>query len=267
MMAKVDLHCHSLYSEHPSEWFLQRIGAGESYTEPEFIFKKQLEKGMDFVTITDHNKIDGVIKLKEKYPEKVITGVESTAYFPEDGCKIHILIYGLNKKQFEIIQEKRTNIYELRDYLIEENLAHSVAHATYSVNGKLTLDHLKKLILLFNVFESINGGRNEINNDSWFSILNMLTPRKIEKLKKHYNIEPVGDNPWIKGFTGGSDDHAGLFLGESYTESQAGYIDEFLEDIKKRKTTGTGRHNDFLSLAFTIYKIAMDFSKTKSEKI
>jgi glycosyltransferase involved in cell wall biosynthesis len=32
-MAKADLHLHSKYSNHPSEWFLQRLGASESYTE------------------------------------------------------------------------------------------------------------------------------------------------------------------------------------------------------------------------------------------
>lgn len=36
-MAKADHHVHSKFSNHPSEWFLQRIGASESYTDPEFI--------------------------------------------------------------------------------------------------------------------------------------------------------------------------------------------------------------------------------------
>ena len=150
-MTKVDLHCHSFYSEHPSEWFLQRLGAKESYTEPQLIYDELIAKGMDFVTITDHNRIDGALILKNKYPEKIIIGLESTAYFPEDNCKIHILIYGLDREQFEQIQQLRTNIYELRDSLKEQNLAHAVAHATYSVNGKLTQDHLEKLLLLFDV--------------------------------------------------------------------------------------------------------------------
>ena len=38
-MGKVDLHVHSKYSNHPSEWFLQRLGASESYTEPEAIYR------------------------------------------------------------------------------------------------------------------------------------------------------------------------------------------------------------------------------------
>ncbi|MCF7793692.1 MAG: glycosyltransferase [Candidatus Cloacimonetes bacterium] len=263
-MAKVDLHCHSFYSEHPSEWFLQRLGAKESYTEPEVVYKELIKKGMDFVTITDHNRIEGALKLKKKHPGKVIVGLEATAYFPEDNCKIHILVYGLNEIQFEKIQRIRTNIYELRDYLKAENLAHSVAHATYSVNGKLKQEHVEKLLLLFDVFEGVNGGRNDLHNKSWIKIISNLTKEQIQELQQKYDIEPFSESPWIKGVTGGSDDHAGIFLGMTYTESKAKTLAEFLDDIRNKKTTSHGRHNNYQGLAFAVYKIAMDFAKTKS---
>ena len=37
-MMRVDMHCHSKFSAHPSEWFLQRIGTRESYTEVEDLY-------------------------------------------------------------------------------------------------------------------------------------------------------------------------------------------------------------------------------------
>lgn len=263
-MARADLHCHSIYSEHPSEWFLQRLGAAESYTDPNHIYKELRKKGMDYIVITDHNRIEGALLLKKKYPKKVIVGVEATTYFPEDNCKIHLLIYGLNELQYDIIQSIRTNIYELRDYLKNEKLAHSVAHATYSVNKKLTVEHLEKLILLFDVFETRNGGRNDMHNVIWQKILNNLNKAYTDSLQQKYEIEPFSHTPWIKGFTGGSDDHAGIFLGTTYTEVEAANIDQFLEGIRNRTSSSQGRHNDFQGLAFTVYKIAMDFAKTKS---
>ena len=132
-MANIDLHVHSFYSERPSEWILQRIGTKESYTSPEFIYETAKARGMDFVTITDHNRIEGSLMLKEKHPENVFTGIETTTYFP-DGCKIHMLLYGINEKQFKAIQLIREDIYDLREYIREHNIAYSVANATFSVN-------------------------------------------------------------------------------------------------------------------------------------
>lgn len=263
-MKKIDLHVHSKYSEHPAVWFMQRLGAKESYTEPEYIYKLARERGMDFVTITDHNRIDGSILLKEKHPEEVIVGVETTAYFPEDGCKIHILLYGITEKEFEEIQKLRKDVYELREFIRLNNIAYSVAHATYSVNGKLNVEHLQKLILLFDVFEGINGGRNYFFNNSWMELMKNLSPYHIEKLYNKYRIEPFSNEGWIKGFTGGSDDHAGLFIGETYTEMQADSIDDVLAAIKGKKTIPHGRHNDYRSLVFSVYKITYDFLKIKS---
>ena len=263
-MTKADLHIHSKYSNHPSEWFLQRLGASESYTEPELIYQLAKERGMDFVTVTDHNRVEASLILKEKYPNECFTGVESTAYFPEDGCKVHVLIYGFDERQFEEIQYLRKNIYELRDYLVKNRLPHSVAHPTFSVNGKLSIVHLEKLLLLFDVFEGMNGGRDSNHNDTWMAVLSSLDPDRVDELWKRYRIEPSSDAPWVKGTTGGSDDHAGLFIGRTYTMSTARSIPEFLESIRDKRTRGLGRHNDYKSLAFMFYKIAFDFYRQKS---
>ncbi|MGB7294902.1 MAG: glycosyltransferase [Candidatus Aminicenantales bacterium] len=148
---------------------------------------------------------------------------------------------------------------------MENRLAHSVAHATYSVNGKLSTLHLEKLILLFDIFEGINGGRNKLHNDTLKAVLSSLNPDKLDDLWRRYRIEPLSDAPWVKGFTGGSDDHAGLFIGRTHTTSVARDVPEFLESIRERRTQGVGRHNDYKSLAFMFYKIAYDYYRHKSD--
>lgn len=263
-MAKVDLHVHSKYSSHASEWFLKRLGAHESYTEPEEVYRRAKDNGMRFVTLTDHNKIAGALWLKQKYPDDVITGMEATAYFPEDGCKVHILIYGLDQANFEAIEQIRHNIYELRDYLRDQDLAYSVAHATYSVNDRLTPAHLEKLILLFDVFEGINGSRDKLGNRGWMDILRHLTPSYLDRLRQKHGLEPISDDPWIKGLTAGSDDHAALFIGKTYTTAGAATPEEFIQCLKNKVMMAGGRHNNYQTFAFTIYKIAYDFSKTKN---
>ena len=97
-------------------------------------------------------------------------------------------------------------------------------------------------------------------------ILNNLTPSYIDKIYKKHLIEPISYDPWIKGITGGSDDHAGIFSGRTYTKTQGSSIKDFLEQLKCKNTFAEGRHNEYKSFAFQIYKIAYDFSKSKSIK-
>lgn len=265
-MMKVDLHCHSKFSAHPSEWFLQRIGARESYTEVESLYRQARARGMTHVTITDHNTIDGALELVRSHPDDTFISVEATAYFPEDGCKVHILIYDITPVQFNIIQDKRQDIYRLRDYLREENLACSVAHATYSVNNRLTGNTIEKLLLLFDVFEGINGARGKLHNGTVQKLLSSLDIAQLDRLRKKHGIEPWGDQSWRKGLTGGSDDHAGLFIGRTYTESISCVdVQGLVLAIKEKTTVASGSQGGHKSLAFAIYKIARDFSKDKAE--
>lgn len=62
MQSKADLHVHTKYSDRPSEWFLRRVGAPESFTEPIDVYRRCKAKGMDFVTISDHNRIEGALE-------------------------------------------------------------------------------------------------------------------------------------------------------------------------------------------------------------
>lgn len=263
-MTRVDMHVHSRYSARPSEWFLQRLGTRESYTRPEQIYAEARRQGMDFVTVTDHNEIAASVMLRELHPDTVFTGLEATTYFPENGCKVHVLVYGLSERQFDEINTLRTDIYQLRDYLREQDLAHAVAHATYSINGRLSADMLEKLILLFDCFEGINGSRGRRGNQTIMDVLAALTPERIENLTRRHGIAPFSLTPWIKGIIGGTDDHSGLFIGRTFTCGEGDTPQAFLDSLKRRQTTPDGRHNDYRGLAFALYKIAYDFSQSQN---
>lgn len=262
-MIRADLHVHSCHSRHASEWFLQRLGAQESYTEVEAVYRDAKRRGADFVTLTDHNAIEGALEMVARHPQDCFVSTEATAYFPEDGCKIHVLCYGITPDQFAAIQKARDNIYNLRDYLRIENIACSVAHATFSVNGRLTVEHIEKLILLFDVFEGINGTRGRIGNSTWQEVLRHLTPAHLAQLADKHRIEPWGAESWVKGLTGGSDDHAGLFIGATYTLARAKTIPELLGALRAKRTLPGGRYGDHKSLAYAIFKVASEYARRK----
>jgi predicted metal-dependent phosphoesterase TrpH len=104
---KVDLHVHSKFSRRPSQWILQKINCPESFTEPSKIYRKAKEKGMSLVTITDHNCLEGSLAIAH-LPDTFVSE-EITSYFPEDGCKIHVLAYHITEAQHREIQQVREN--------------------------------------------------------------------------------------------------------------------------------------------------------------
>ena len=63
--SQADIHVHSKHSDRPSEWFLRRIGAPECFVEPTEVYRRARQRGMDFVTIADHNCIRGAWRLRD----------------------------------------------------------------------------------------------------------------------------------------------------------------------------------------------------------
>ncbi len=255
---RVDLHVHSRYSNKPSLWALKKFNCPESYTSPEFIYERAREIGMDYVTVTDHNTIDGVLEIV--HLPWVFISSEITAYFPEDGCKVHVVVLNITEAIFKEVMNLRKNLYELVAYLQQNSIIHFAAHPLYDMNSRLTADIIEKMLLLFDVFEVKNGSRAGRYNRAIENILSTLTPEKINMLSDRHNIKPYGAMPWKKGVVGGSDDHSGFFIGRAYTVSSAGEsIKDFISSIKDKKTWAEGDDGDPLTLAHSIYGIAYRF--------
>lgn len=262
MKARADLHVHSRYSDRPSEWLLRRIGAPESFTEPRKVYERARASGMDFVTISDHNCIRGALEIAH-LPGTFISN-EVTTYFPEDGCKIHLLVFGISEAQFDEIERLRPNIYELRDYLLLEDVPHSVAHPLFSVNGKLGVPHVEKLLLLFKRFEAINGARDPRASILARAILNNLTGSMVLEMADRHGIDPKDREPWQKHYTAGSDDHGGLYIASAYTETPtAATVEEFLDHLRNGDHGASGSSGSSLKLARSFYAIAYEYYRNR----
>ncbi len=247
---RADLHVHSRYSEHPSDWFLQRLGARESYTEPEAVYQAAKRQGMDFVTLTDHNRIEGALQLVAAHPEDSFTGLEATTYLPETGAKAHILIWDLDAAQFAWIQEARTDARQLSRLLRSEGLPHAIAHLADPVNSRTTLDDLERLLALFDGIETKNGARPKWHNETCEELFRRLSPARNALLA-----------------TGGSDDHAGLFVGRTWTEADATTRGGFIDRLRRGMTRVAGRDQDQASHVFGTYKTALDFARARGRGV
>ncbi len=260
--SRADLHVHSKHSDRPSEWFLRRIGAPESFVEPRELYAALRDRGMDFVTITDHNSLGGALEIAD-LPGTFLSS-ELTTYFPEDGCKIHCLVWGVTEAQFAVLQRARENIYDLRAVLRREGIPHGIAHPLFRVNDKLTVEHFEKLILLFDCFEGINGSRDPRACDLANAILRSLTPVDLAALADRHGIAPEGPTPWVKRLTGGSDDHSGLYAGGAHTVAPpADTVGEFLACLRERRHEPGGRGGSSLRLAHSLYHIAYSYYRSR----
>lgn len=257
----IDLHVHSRFSKRPSQWVLQKIGCPESFTEPLQIYRTARQRGMNLVTITDHNTIDGAMEIAH-LPDTFISE-EITSYFPEDGCKLHILAFDITEVHHREFQKIRKNVYDLVTYLADQKIVHVLAHPLYAVNDRLTLAHFEQMLLLFRNFE-LNGARNDEQNESLRFVLSRLTGEEIDRLSEKYGHVPRYPEPWKKTLTGGSDDHSGLNIARTFTRVDgAEDADDLLAAIQNGQTEVVTSASTPRTMAHNLYGIAYQFYRNK----
>ncbi len=198
---------------------LKAIDCPESYSEPLDVYDQAKRRGMDFVTITDHDSLRGVVHLAPR-PDHFF-GEELTCYFPEDGCKMHILLWGHTEQDHQDLQSAANDIYKVAELIEDRQLAHSVAHPVYRQNDRLERWHLERLVLLFKGFETLNGSHSVLHRQSLEPLLDSLTAEMISSFADRHGLQPRWPLPHIKSRTGGSDDHGLFNIGRTWTEFPA----------------------------------------------
>ena len=252
-MSKCDLHIHSRYSDRSEEWLFRRFDFPDSYSDPRELHRQLKAAGMDFVTLTDHDTIEGCLRISD-LPNTFISE-QITTYFPQDPCKIHLLVWGLTEAQHAEIVTLRDNIFDLQQFLQKSNLTHAVAHPLFSINGKLQASHLERLILLFKHFEGINGLRDALLSDLSQLLFKGLTKAKVEEFASRHGLAPTHAEPWKKIFVAGSDDHGGQFVASAFTEtsSKVRSVTALLSDIREGRCVVKGQGGTPLALSHGFY--------------
>lgn len=207
--ARIDLHCHSRHSTSPNLWLARELGLKESHTAPAAVYGLAKARGMTHVTLTDHDSIEGALRLA--HHTDFIIGEEVTAFFPSEALHVHVLGWGIDERQHAEISELRFNVFELVEYLRGQGIAHGLAHPFSLVTGGLRGEQLESLLVLFDLWEVRNGlscrAENELAQD--------LVARSAN-LRTRILGQGVSETQAIGAFAG-SDDHSGLDVGTTYT--------------------------------------------------
>ncbi len=217
MTSRVDMHCHSTASQLSKLGVQRSLGLPECATPPEEVYELAKRRGMDFVTITDHDTIAGALELADR-PDCFVSE-ELTARFAGEPQAVHVLCYGITPGDHEWLQAHSGDVEACAAYLHGKGIACALAHPFFNVAAPLTRRHRRLLAELFPTWEVRNGSRA--------AELNMPAVIYIE----------------THGGTGiaGSDDHAGVDIGRTFTEAPAAATpEEFLDHIRAGEAEARG---------------------------
>jgi glycosyltransferase involved in cell wall biosynthesis/predicted metal-dependent phosphoesterase TrpH len=231
--SRVDLHCHSTASQLSRLGVQRALGLPECATPPEEVYALAKRRGMDFVTITDHDTIDGALQISGR-PD-VFISEELTAHFRGEPQAVHVLCYGITGEDHEWLQAHSGDVELCAAYLYEREIACALAHPYYNVGAPLTARHRRRLAELFSVWEIRNGAR----------------ARELNRPAATYVATRDGIG------IGGSDDHAGVDIGRTFTEAPAaGTPAEFLAFLRAGQVTARGKQGSAAKWAHAAIALA-----------
>lgn len=233
--SRADLHCHSTASQVSKLGVQRALGLPECATPSEEVYELAKRRGMDFVTITDHDTIDGAVEIADRYDDAFVSE-ELTARFRGEPQAVHVLCLGITPDEHHWLQAHANDVEEIAEYLGDRQIACSLAHPFYAVEAPLLPRHRRRLAELFGVWETRNGARaGELN------------------LPAAVYIDTHGG-----AGTGGSDDHAGVDVGRTYTEAPTATTPaEFLAHLRAGRVTACGQQGSAVKWAHAAMAIAV----------
>jgi len=216
--SRVDLHVHSTASQISKLGVQRSLGLPECATPPQEVHELAKRRGMDFVTITDHDTVAGGLELAE-LPDTFLSE-ELTAWFRGEPQAVHVLCFGIDESDHAWLQAHSHDVELCAAYLHDAEIACALAHPFYAVAAPLTARHRRRLAQLFPVWETRNGSRaRELN------------------LPAYVYIETHGGTG-----VGGTDDHAGVDVGRTYTQTPtASTPQEFLAHLRAGRAEAHGQ--------------------------
>jgi predicted metal-dependent phosphoesterase TrpH len=232
---KLDAHVHTHYSGNTTIKYIDRI-MKESYNTPERLYRLAKARGMDLVTITDHDQIEGVLTIADR--DDVIIGCEITAIFPDDRVVCHIGVLGINEEQYRESQRLRSNALDLVRYLKEQEVFSTLNHLASLSAGRLKATHIFSLLPWVEALETRNGTRLPSQNRTAAALAHA-----------HQKV-----------MVAGSDSHTYRGIGRTYMVcDRARNREEFLHELRQGRVRVDGRQGGFFTLASDILRLTANF--------
>jgi predicted metal-dependent phosphoesterase TrpH len=203
----------------------------ESYNEPLALYAQLKQRGMDLVTVTDHDSIDAVEALR-RYPDFFLSE-EVTCTMPS-GTEMHAGVYGIQEHDHIELQRRRHDVASLLAYAVENQLFVTVNHLYSSLTGPRTEDDFAVFARDFHGVETVNG----------------------QMLKRSNRLAEDFARRFGKPVVGGSDSHTLAGLARTFTEVVgASNAKEFLAGMRRGQSIAIGESGDYFKLTSAVFEI------------
>ena len=237
---RADLHVHSYHSGYTGHF--QFLRTRDCYSSPEAVYRVAKSRGMDVVTITDHDSIDGCLEFLDRHPDApdFIMGEEIECTFPDAPLKMHLGVYGITERIHRDIQPLRRNVFEAVAYLRQQNVLFVLNHLFHFYHGQIDLArYLRDLAWIMPALEVQNGTMLPRHNQLIAEIAHQLGRDR--------------GQPFIG--VGGSDSHTLRGIGSTYTQALGPTRETFLANIRAGACTTGGQHGSTGRVAREIYGV------------
>jgi predicted metal-dependent phosphoesterase TrpH len=228
---KCDLHVHTVHSGMCTVPVFKRI-CRESYSDPDEVYATLKRRGMDLVTVTDHDSIDSSERLR-RHPDFFLS--EEVTCRTSRGTELHVGVYDIQERDHAAIQRRRDDLAALFAYLNERELLFSINHA----------------------FSGLTGSRAEADYDDFaesFPAVEVLNGQMLPAANEHAEAFAARHR---KIALAGSDSHTFAGLGRTYTQVQgARNRGEFVDGMKRGGTTAIGEPGSYRKLLRAVLEIS-----------
>jgi predicted metal-dependent phosphoesterase TrpH len=204
----------------------------ESYNDPDDVYATLKRRGMDLVTVTDHDSIDSSERLR-RHPDFFLS--EEVTCHTSRGTELHVGVYDIRERDHVEIQRRRNDLPALLAYLNERAILFSINHA----------------------FSGLTGSRAEADFDDFAEYFPAVEIRNGQILPAANAHAGNFAARYRKIALAGSDSHTLSGLGRTYTQVQ-GARDrrEFVEGLKRGRTVAFGESGSYRKLLRAVLEIS-----------
>lgn len=241
-MPRADLHVHSWHSGYNHD--LPFLRSRDCYADPVAVYRTAKARGMDFVTITDHDSIDGCLDVLSRLPDAsdFIIGEEVSCWLPDVRVEVHYGVWGLDERLHRDLQPLRSNAWEVAACLRQAGVPFALNHPFHFYRGQLPLPDYLRLVDVVPAIETRNGAMLAAHNDLAATLTDLAGP----------DARP-------RAAIGGSDAHTLRRVGRTWTEAPGRTRVEFLASLSAGHSAVGGDQGGALPLAADIYGVIAQY--------